>query len=84
MASSSFHPPFKCTKAIFVPEIYHEYESEMYDSFIDTYNLYECSKSKKGKEKFLVKKVEFNRFLFKHVFMIVKSIWTNRIGFFIG
>ena len=50
MASSSFHPPFKCTKAIFVPEIYHEYESEMYDSFIDTYNLYECSKSKKGKE----------------------------------
>ena len=48
-SSSSFHPPFKCSKAIFVPEIYHAYESEMYESFNEGkgYDLYQLNQGAK-------------------------------------
>jgi len=62
MASSSFHPPFKCSKAIFVPEIYHAYESEMYESFNEGkgYDLYQLSQGAKKILKQIYKYIKDN------------------------
>jgi hypothetical protein len=70
MASSlSFHPPFKCSKAIFVPEIYHSYESEMYETFNEDkgYDLYQLSQG--GKK------------ILKQIYKYIKGVSTTRPSF---
>ena len=61
-SSSSFHPPFKCSKAIFVPEVYHAYESEMYESFNEGkgYDLYQLNQGAKKILKQIYKYIKDN------------------------
>ena len=66
--ASSFHSPFKCSKAIFIPEIYDNNESEMYESFIGhSYDLYQLGQG--GKK------------IFKDIYKYIKGLSTTRPSF---